>query len=286
MKNLIIALSILSVIPFENLNAQKELSRLSKTLILDTIYANDTKNVALFFPDPIKQGITGSENFVFTYNREKEQYFGLLQATPGEDSNLLIINTNGSVFSYIVRYKQQLNKLNYFVSRTQSIGNEKPVLKESKPKDSFGNQTEKSDLYYNRFSEFLLDRNQKIGRIKKRAHGIVLSVENIVFDRSALYFVIEIENTSSLDYDLNFLKFYIETKKQGKRKSIQKLEKQPVYTHQVPFKVLENETKKMVFVLPKFSLADDKKLVVELNEQNGERNLKLNVKTRFINNPN
>ena len=59
------------------------------TSILDTIYANDTKNVALFFPEPIRQGITGSENFVFTYNREKEQYFGLLQAKQGKESNLL-----------------------------------------------------------------------------------------------------------------------------------------------------------------------------------------------------
>ena len=65
---------------------------------LDTIYANDTKNVALFFPEPIRQGITGSDNFVFTYNREKEQYFGLLQAKPGKESNLLVLNRNGSIF--------------------------------------------------------------------------------------------------------------------------------------------------------------------------------------------
>ncbi|HAF76057.1 MAG TPA: conjugal transfer protein TraN, partial [Maribacter sp.] len=42
------------------------------TILIDTIYANDTKNVALFFPEPIRQGITGAENFIFTYNREKE----------------------------------------------------------------------------------------------------------------------------------------------------------------------------------------------------------------------
>lgn len=29
--------------------------------VLDTIYANDQKNVALFFPEPIRQGITGSK---------------------------------------------------------------------------------------------------------------------------------------------------------------------------------------------------------------------------------
>ena len=38
---------------------------------LDTIYANGKKNIALFFPEPIRQGITGASNFVFTYNRKK-----------------------------------------------------------------------------------------------------------------------------------------------------------------------------------------------------------------------
>ena len=101
------------------------------THVLDTIYANDTKNVALFFPEPIRQGITGSDNFVFTYNREKEQYFGLLQAKPGKESNLLVVNRNGAIFSYIVRYKKQLSKLNYFIPVSNSIGNEKPIVTDS-----------------------------------------------------------------------------------------------------------------------------------------------------------
>ena len=99
--------------------------------VLDTIYANDTKNVALFFPEPIRQGITGSDNFVFTYNREREQYFGLLQAKPGKESNLLVVNRNGSIFSYIVSYKKQLSKLNYFIPLSNSIGNEKPIVTDS-----------------------------------------------------------------------------------------------------------------------------------------------------------
>ena len=86
---------------------------------LDTIYANDQKNVALFFPEPIRQGITGSDNFVFTYNREKQQYFGLLQAKPGKESNLLVINQNGSIFSYIVRYREQLSNLELFYTESQ-----------------------------------------------------------------------------------------------------------------------------------------------------------------------
>ncbi|MFS4457289.1 hypothetical protein [Maribacter sp. 2304DJ31-5] len=37
---------------------------------LDTIMPM-TKNVALFFPNSIRQGITGADHIVFTYNREK-----------------------------------------------------------------------------------------------------------------------------------------------------------------------------------------------------------------------
>ncbi len=37
----------------------------------DTIYANDKKNVALFFPEPIRQGITGTSNFIFTLIEKK-----------------------------------------------------------------------------------------------------------------------------------------------------------------------------------------------------------------------
>ncbi|WP_026837710.1 DUF4138 domain-containing protein [Gillisia sp. JM1] len=254
--------------------------------ILDTIYANDTKNVALFFPEPIRQGITGSENFVFTYNREKEQYFGLLQAKPGEESNLLIVNRDGSIFSYIVRYKEKLVRLNYFIPTSNSIGNEKPKGKDSIQTETSEKSVDKRKYYYEKFSTYLLDRKQSIGRIKKRNEGIILSVENIVFDREELYFVIQIQNNSTLDYDLNFLKLSIETRQKGKRISLQRLYQEPIFKKNLPSKIAENETVRFVYVLPKFSLSNDRKTVLELNEKDGERNIELKISHRYINNPN
>ena len=254
--------------------------------ILDTIYANDTKNVALFFPEPIRQGITGSENFVFTYNREKEQYFGLLQAKPGEESNLLIVNRNGSIFSYIVRYKEKLTKLNYFIPISSSIGNEKPKVRDSISSGTSEKSNDYRKYYFQKFCSYLLDRKQRIGKIKKRKQDIVLKVQNIVFDKSALYFVIQIENKSTLDYDLNFLKLSIETRQKGKRKSLQRLNQDPIYVQNLPSKIAENETVRFVYVLPKFSLSDDRRAILELNEKDGERNIELKISHRYINNPN
>jgi hypothetical protein len=253
--------------------------------VLDTIYANDQKNVALFFPNPIRQGITGSENFVFTYNREQEQYFGLLQAQPGNESNLLIINNNGAIFSYIVKYKEALSRLNYFIPLTNSIGNEKPMDDQLTTTKKQEPRFDKSK-YYERFCSYLLQRKERIGRLKKRNNGIILTIENIVFDKEELYFVIQIENRSSLDYDLNFLNFSIETRKKGKKKSLQKLYQKPSFKHKLPNKIKERKRARLVYVLPKFSISNERSLILELNENKGERNVKLKISNDFINNPN
>ena len=93
--------------------------------VMDTIYANEQMTVSLFFPDPIRQGVTGSSNYAFSFNRERAQYFGLLQATPGEESNLLVVTQDGGVYSYLLRYSQKLEKLNYFIDISDSIGHER-----------------------------------------------------------------------------------------------------------------------------------------------------------------
>lgn len=260
---------------------------------LDTIYANDQKNVALFFPEPIRQGITGSENFVFTYNRDKEQHLGLLQATPGNDSNLLVISANGSVFSYIVSYSETLDNLNYFISESGSIGKENgnfgienleefESISTIKPAPVLSQKAS----YFQNFCSYLLQSKQRLGIIKKRKEGVSMSVRNIVFNGEELYFVLKLENDSPIDYELSFLSIAVETRQKGKKKSMQKLIQEPVYKYMVPDLVAKGASTEFVYVLPKFSIGGDKVVVIDLKEENGERDIKLKVKKKYINNPN
>lgn len=253
---------------------------------LDTIYANDTKNVALFFPNPIRQGITGSDNFIFTFNREKEQHLGLLQAKPGKDSNLLVINSNGAIFSYIVKYRPKLTKVNYFISKTSSIGNETGFTDKKLVKGSVSKTTDPKYKYYARFSSYLLHKKQYHTLRRQRKNGIVLSLENIIFNGEELYFVLQVKNKSTLDFDLNFLSISVETRQKGKKKSAQRLIKTPIYKYYMPSKIEEGATKRFVYVLPKFSISNERRVILELNEKDGERNVKLKLSHRYINNPN
>ena len=291
MKNHSFISGFLVIAGFANLAAQEIKVQ---NPVLDTIYANDHKNVALFFPEPIRQGITGSENFVFTYNRETQQHLGLLQASPGQESNLLVISNSGLVFSYIVSYSEKLEKQNYFISESGSIGNEDPVFR--KEMDEGFKAAEailtphkiilEKEVEYKNFSAYLLRSKQKISGLLKRKEGISLKVKNIVFQGEELYFVMEIENKSSIDYEVNYLNISVETRQKGKRKSIQKLTQEPILKFQELTKIPRGKTSRFVYVLPKFSIANDKVVIIDLKEQNGERDLKLKLKQKIINNPN
>lgn len=251
---------------------------------LDTIFANEHKNVALFFPQPISQGITGASHFVFTHNRERQQHFGLLQAKPGKESNLLVIDAGGSVYSYILKYKKDLSRLNYFIQDNDRIGTEKrdlpDLFKEVEPNPL------DIDTHYRNFCTHLLNKNGRIGRLRKRNQGIILSIENIVFNQNELYFVIQIENGSSLDYDVNFLNLSVKTRQKGKKKSMQSIVKEPIFRYKTPVKIKEGQCARLVYVFPKFSLSNDRQVLLELNEGKGERDVVLKVSHRLINNPN
>ena len=278
-------LMILSFILISGTSIQARTRSQSSPIKLDTIYANEHKNVALFFPSPIRQGVVGSENFVFSFNRDLPQYFGLLQAKPGRESNLLVVTTDGTVYSYIIKYKAQISNVNYFIEKQHSIG------QEASKRDTLTSINLKPAAaitlsHFKAFSTTLLKRKRHLGHLSKRKYGIKLNTENIVFDQEQLYFVFEVENKSGLDYDVEFLEIAVQSRAKGKRKSSQRIVKQPLYKHKLPCKVKKGERAQFVYVLSKFSLNNNSRVIVKLQEKNGERDLELKISHRFINDPN
>lgn len=241
---------------------------------LDTICANDRKNVALFFPYPIRQAITGAAHFIFTYNREKEQHFGLLQAKPGPDSNLLTVTTDGHVYSYILKFSDSLPKLNYFIDQRESIGNE------SRPKEPLNQKKEDDDSIRSPISEFEANCKQLLEApaqtiAVKRKKGIKLHMLRMSYSPSHVYMVIQIRNKSRIDFELDFLNVYITNGNKKRKASFQRLRQEVLYKYKLPTTVETGKSKRLVYVLPKFVLGDNEKLMLELHEQKGNRSLVL-----------
>tara|TARA_R110002096_G_scaffold282151_2_gene476177 strand:- start:5868 stop:6674 length:807 start_codon:yes stop_codon:yes gene_type:complete len=265
MKNKLLVFSYLFVSMF--INAQS-------TIVMDTIYANNHKNVALFFPKPIRQGITGAENFVFTYNREKEQYFGLLQAAPGMESNLLTITSDGRVYTYILKYADELPKLNYFIPKAKSIGNEKPEIKTKKiikeSIDPYRNRT----AYFERFSIYVLKTNLE-SLATRRKKGLRIQLQKMVYQDNEVYLIIEIKNKSGIDFEIDYLNIFRTNGNNKRKASFQKLQQKAIYKYKMPKTIKKGERQRFVYVLPKLVLGTNEKLLLELQELKGSRRLQL-----------
>lgn len=241
---------------------------------LDTIYANEYKNVAVFFPKPIRQATTGSPNFVFTYNREKEQYFGLLQAEEGKESNLLAITNDGEVYSYILKYKKELPQLNYFVGLRESIGNEVRKAIKDKPSIPPISEAIKLEKFNRSFSKYLL-RLTPDPITTKRKKGLKLQLQKMVYQGNQVYLVLEFKNNSGIDFEIDYLKAYRVNGNKKRKASYQKLEQQIIYSYEFPEIVKTNTKKRFVCVLPKFVLGAREKLEIELKELNGNRKMQI-----------
>lgn len=251
---------------------------------LDTLYANESHITALFFPSPIRQAVTGSENFSFSYNDETAQYFGILQGSPGTKSNLLVITQDGNAYSYRLEYRKLLTTTHRFVRSIESIGNEKPELDTMKAVSINKKTTIDSsnivdphhyrNLHFKSFSTYLI--KQAYSPLKsKRKDGLVVRLLDLVYDRSEVYAIIEIENKSEIDFELDYLKIFKVNGNKKRKSSYQKLEMCPVFKYNFPKMVKHWESKRFVYVLPKFTLGDSEKIMIEVNELNGGRFLEL-----------
>ena len=260
-------------------------SSLSYAQELDTLLANSTHNLSLFFPSPIRQAVTGSENFTFSYDRESAKHFGLLQATPGTKSNLLVVTSDGSAYSFLLEFQEKLSVLNRFVTLKESIGNEngnldtisdtiaimKPLTTPIHTNYSYREE------YFKKFSAYHIER-PRMPLASKRKDKLVLRLLDLVYDRSEVYAVLEIENRSDIDFEVDYLNIFKVNGNRRRKSSYQKLVLHPIFKYNFPEMVRVGKRRRFVYILPKFTLGTAEKLIFRIREASGSRSVELRIR--------
>lgn len=242
---------------------------------LDTLYANKDNNLALFFPSPIRQAVTGNDNFTFTYNRELAGYLGLLQGIPGPSSDLLVITTDGSVYAFVIAFSDTLAHTYRFLRKGDRIGNERP----DEENVSVMERTEGVDLRYADYCRALLQKEYRVMATKQK-RGIRLQLESVVYDGGEVYMIIKIQNRSDIDFGMAYLDVVRVNGSQKRRASFQETGIYVRYTHDRPDMVRSHRSERFVYVVPKFVMGDGERLKLELGELHGSRKVVLTKKLR------
>lgn len=233
---------------------------------LDTLYANDAMNVALFFPSPIQQAITGNDDFVFTYNREEAGHLGLLQGVEGPDSNLLVITHDGLVYAYILTHAKEIPKLNYFIQVGEHLGSERPIV-DNVP---LGKTSQKDSVLTMEMAQRLLDTASKT-LARKRKKGLVFRLEDIHYHRNEVYLVCGLKNRSGIDFEIGYLEVLLANGSQKRRTSYQETSLNVKHTIGLPRTLKDGEESRFVVILSKFVLGEKERLKLIMGESRGNR---------------
>lgn len=240
-------------------------------------------------------------------------------------TNLTVITTNGNSYEFTLEYQKNPSQKTWYIKPEQAVtnilgtpvnsnyqketattasdmptgsgtngtttdeiipeveaGTEETISEATKPTKELY-ETDKEE-YYRLRSYYMQFDKAKLPRFFARSGDVFLWLKGVYFSEDEIYLQFRLENQESIDFDLNFLKFSIATSYK-KSSSNQKTEILPAFRYKVPKEVKGNTENHFVVVFKKFSLDRNKVLVVDLAEENGNRNLSLEIDHNLINNP-
>jgi conjugative transposon TraN protein len=238
-----------------------------------------SKTVHIIFPSGIRYVDLGSIDLLAAKADGAENVLRVKAATQGfrKESNLSVITDDGSYYTFNVKYADEPVKSSVEMADflhgwniENKPGNEIPVYL-----SDLGNE---SPYLVRLIMETVHKNNRtKIKHIGSRNFGIQYLLKGIYAHNELLFFHLQLKNTSTVGYDVDYLTFKIVDKKVAKRTAIQEQIIMPLRSYNQVTTVAGNKEERTVFALPKFTVPNDKQLIIELFEKDGGRNQTLVV---------
>jgi Domain of unknown function (DUF4138) len=216
------------------------------------------KTTSLVFPFEIKHVDRGSKDILVQQVKEADNIL-LVKASDKDfpESNLTVVLSDGSVHNFTVDYGD--NPLT-FVFKIPTL----------------------SSASLATYANSILQNPKSMHGIAAHQGEMLARVSGIFIKGNVMYFQIQFSNQTTLDYDIDFIRFYIRDKKKSKRTAIQENELKPFYIAGNISKVKANSSSDAVIALEKHTIPDAKFLAIVMNEKNGGRNLSMKVNNRKL----
>ena len=238
-----------------------------------------SKTVHIIFPASIRYVDLGSIDLLAAKADGAENVLRIKAATQGfrRESNLSVITDDGSYYTFNVKYADEPVKLSIEMADfmhgwniESNPGNEVPVY--------LSDLGSESPYLVRLITETIHKNNRtKIKHIGSKNFGVQYLLKGIYSHNELLFFHLQLKNTSTVGYDIDYITFKIVDKKVAKRTAIQEQILMPIRSYNQITSVAGSKEERTVFVLPKFTIPNDKQLVIELMEKDGGRNQTLVV---------
>lgn len=283
MKHLILifafAVSILSVKAQENPSSGDLYNGLTRPVTFDRMippYGLEitfSKTVHIIFPDAVRYVDLGSSDLIAGKADGVENVLRVKAAARdfSTETNMAVITDDGSYYTFNIKYSDEPQKLN--IEMKDFIHDGEAVNRPNNAQEIYLTELGKESPLLVKLIMNSIYKNDRreIKHIGSKRFGIQFILKGIYSHNGLLYFHTQIKNSSNVPFSVDFVTFKIVDKKVAKRTAIQETVITPLRAHNFAMQIDGRRDQRTVFTLPKFTIPDDKQLIIELNEKEGGR---------------
>lgn len=231
------------------------------------------KTVHVIFPAAVRYVDLGSPNLIAGKADGAENVIRVKATVRNfqTETNMSVITEDGSFYTFNVRYAAEPLLLN--VEMCDFIHDGSIVNRPNNAMEVYLSElgSESPMLVRLIMKSIYKQDKREVKHIGCKRFGVQYLLKGIYTHNGLLYFHTQIRNASNVPFDVDFITFKIVDKKVAKRTAMQEQVIFPLRAYNYATRVAGKTDERTVFTLAKFTIPDDKCLVVELNEKNGGR---------------
>lgn len=278
-----IFLMIALAVGFEGANAQKTTGDLFEGLTKKVTYdhmippygleVTYDKTTHIIFPSAVRYVDLGSPNLIAGKADGAENVIRVKATVKNfhSETNFSVITESGSFYTFNVKYADEPLLLN--IEMKDFIHDGSTVNRPNNALDVYLDELgcESPKLVHLIMKSIHKNNNREIKHIGAKSFGIQYLLRGLYTHNGLLYFHTQIRNSSNVPYDVDFITFKIIDKKVAKRTAIQEQIIFPLRAYNYAVHVAGKKDERTVFTMEKFTIPEDKQLIVELHEKSGGR---------------
>lgn len=237
----------------------------------DSLAIAYSKTTNLIFPYEIISVDRGTNDLLVQKVKGVENILQLKAAKENfAETNLSVITADGQLYSFVVNYNEEHPILNKVVN-CKKTGSAVLGITESK-----------NEKELHSYAELAFYDKRKLHHVKDNQYQVKFRLDGVFIHQNIMYYRLRIVNQSTINYEIDQLRFFIRDQRKVKRTASQEIELLPLYVYN-QYTVIEGKTEVcQVFALEKFTIPDKKYLVIQLMEKQGGRHLELQIKNNKL----
>ena len=256
---------------FEGLTRKVGFDRMIPPHALEVAF---NKTTHVIFPSEIVYVDLGDENLVAGLADGAKNVLRVKSAVKSfkSETNLTVITDDGCFFTFNVKFAKEPLLLN--IEMTDFIHDGEAVNGPNNAQEIFLERLgQESPMLVKLIMKSIYKQDRReIKHIGSKRFGVQFILKSIYTNNGLLYFHTELKNTSNIAFDIDYISFKIVDKKVVKRTAMQEQVLEPLRAQNYVTVVNGKKSERTVFALEKFTIPDDKQLVIEVAEKEGGRN--------------